>query len=316
MSTTSVFKTTPFDPSFGTIVEPCGGAQLNDLACDEVIRLFKEHGLVLFRGFDVPKAMFEDFGNQFSDDFMTYMGGGYIRKVINDDGDKSIMSVNYYKKGKADDGKQRTFALPLHGEMYYIKRRPVLIWFYCVKPALADGETTVCPGAKLHANLTQATKRLFANQRLKYTRLYKEADWMNRFQTDDLSVVKTFCDENDMLVDIDCEKRTVRTDYLQSATIEHPWSGETIFINNILPVIWQERNGKTTNVVRLEDDSEIPPEVVEEIQEVCAVLTRGIEWNEGELAMVDNRRILHGRNRFDDNVRELFSRMVRTVPWE
>lgn len=310
MNTTNLqIQVSPFDQYFGTIVEPTGDTALADLPRDEMIELYKSAGMLYFRGFNAEVEDFESFSNRFTTDFMDYQGGGYKRRVINEAGDKSIMSVNY-DIGKSTQG---MFALPLHGEMYYVKNRPAAIWFYCVVPAAQDGETTVCEGSQIYEELSESTKRLFAEKQLKYIRYYDEADWVKRFQTTDLSEVRKFCDENDYLVKIDHDQRTVYTEYLHPATITHKYTGRTIFINNILPVVWQERNGKTTNVVRLEDGSEIPEDVIAEIQGVVNRLIRKIPWRAGDIALIDNARILHGRAKFQDDNRELFSRMVRSV---
>lgn len=301
----------PFDDTFGAILESETEANLSELDRDEVIRCFKESGLLLFRGFNASADDFEAFSNRFSEDFMDYKGGGYHRKIINAAGDQSILSVNYYIGSE----KQSTFALPLHGEMYYLNERPVVMWFYCVRPALKDGETTVCDGAALYQGLSAATKQFFAAQRLKYIRYYDPADWQKRFLTDDLHGVEEFCRRNGQTCQVDYEKGTLLTEYLYPATVTHRWTGKTIFINNILPVVWQERNGKETNIVRMEDGTKVPDDVVAEIDEVSRVLTRNISWKSGEVAMLDNAWVLHGRRRFDDDQRELYSRMVKSVAW-
>lgn len=304
-------KHRPFTPELGACVEPTDERGLMELDEGSVIELFKGHGLLHFRGFGADPEAFEEFSGRFSDDFMTYMGGGYFRRTINESGDRSIMSVNYYL-GRPQ---QATFELPIHGEMYYLDQRPVVIWFYCVEPAVEGGETSVVDGAALYAELEESTKRLFAEKRLLYIRHYEEADWKKRFQTEDLDVVRAFCEEQGQRFRADEERGTVDTEYLHPATIESRWGGQTVFINNILPVIWQERHGRDTNLVRLEGGDPIPAEVIEEIEEGCRRLRKLVPWERGELVMLDNTRVLHGRQSFDDDVRQIYSRMVRSVSW-
>ena len=265
-----------------------------------------------FRGFPNSPETFEKFTTSFGGDFMTYMGGGYKRRTINEGGDKSIMSVNYYLGSE----EQSKFSLPLHGEMYYIKRRPELMWFYCVCPAESEGETTVCDGEAILAGLKPSTRDLFANQRLRYIRYYPDGEWQKRFQTDDLDAIEEFAHANDMSIKIDKTARTVHTEYYYPAVVEGKWSGAPAFINNILPVVWQEVAGKKDdNIVRLEDGSKIPDEVVAELQQVSDSLTRLIEWQPADIAMVDNTRVLHGRRAFSDERRQIYSRMVRELAW-
>lgn len=304
-------KITPFDEHFGTIVEASGPVELADLDRDEMIQLFKKSGLLYFRGFHASVEQFDEFTSRFSTDFMSLVGGGYKRRVINEDGDKSIQSVNY------DVGleHQGLFPLPLHGEQYYLEHRPVMLWFYCVCPAAEDGETTVCDGYQLYAGLSDEVRNLFEKQRIKYIRVYYPADWQKRFQTDSLDVVEQFCRDNDMELQIDRAQGIVYTETLYPASTTCPYTGRPVFINSMLPVLWQEGNGKVTSLVRLEDGSKIPDAVVKEITEVAARWTRNIPWQKGDLALVDNRRVMHGRNSFKDNARELYSRMVRSIDW-
>jgi alpha-ketoglutarate-dependent taurine dioxygenase len=242
------------------------------------------------------------------------MGGGYKRRPASDRTDPSIMSVNYYLNEK-EPNVQNTFPLPMHGEMYYMMNRPILIWFCCSRPALSGGETTVCDGAEVWKSLRPATKTLFETQRLKYLRWYTKADWQSRFQTDDITEVEHFCHENDQSVTVDRQAQTVTTEYLYPAVITSRWGGHRVFINNIGPVTDQEQKGQTKNLVRLEDGSKIPDEVLREINQVIGDLTRGIAWKRGDFAVVDNTRVLHGRAAFQDNQREIFSRMTRSIDW-
>jgi alpha-ketoglutarate-dependent taurine dioxygenase len=291
-------------------VEASPGERANDLDRDRIIELIKSSGVVFFKGFRCDTADFEAFTNRFSNDFMNYKGGRYFRRAVNDDG--TITSVAYHLQG--DDKEQDTFPLPMHGEMYYLEHRPVLIWFFCAHPALKDGETTVADGAELYRQLGESTRKLFAAQRLKYIRFYPEQEWKIRFQSSDLDEAAEFCRQNGMRVIVDRQAKTLTTEYLHPAVITSRWHGHTVFINNILPVTLQERHGvKGDNLVRLEDGSKIPPEVVSEIETCCERLTRCIPWQAGDFAVVDNTRVLHGRRRFNDNVREIYSRMVRSV---
>ena len=94
------------------------------------------------------------------------------------------------------------------------------------------------------------------------------------------------------------------------------WLRRRAFCNSVLIGLWQERELKrTTTFVRLEDDSEIPEDVIAELEEVSAGLTLAIPWQAGDTAIVDNARMLHGRREFTDDQREVYARMCRSVDW-
>lgn len=306
-------KTASICQEFGTKIVATDTRNIFELPPESIIGRFKQSGVILFRGFDTDAEIFEQFTNLFGTDFMHYIGGAQVRKIINEGGDRTISSVNFFVD--AEKQQKRTFQLPLHGEMFYTKTRPTLVWFYCAAPPLQDGETTVCDGVQVYQELSQATKNLFKNKRIKYIRRYPEGEWQGRFQTDDLSAVEKFCQESDLHLKIDEETRSLITEYVYPAFVKTRWGGEDAFVNSILIVEWQEAAGSTDSIVRLEDDSKIPNDVLLELKEVTERLTQLISWQSGDILMIDNTRMLHGRRAFFDQQRELYTRMCRTVAW-
>ncbi|CAN1208847.1 TauD/TfdA family dioxygenase [Tumidithrix helvetica PCC 7403] len=304
-------KTSSLFDSFGTLISNDDDSSITDLNSQEILDLFKLSKLLVFRGFAKDTDQFQQFTSLFCSDFITYMGGGYQRKTINPEGDKTLLSVNYYFGAQT----QKTFPLPLHGEMYYLRNRPAALWFYCVVPASSQGETMVCDGSQLYDALSSSTKKLFQDRRLRYIRYYPNGEWQNRFQSDNLDEVVQFCLDNEMEVVVNSAEQTLKTEYFHSATINDLWSDRPVFINNILPVTSSEEHGITTNIVRLEDGSKIPDEVIQEIRETSDRLTKLIAWQATDIALIDNARVLHGRRAFTDTNREICLRMSKTINW-
>jgi len=302
---------TPMDKDFGSILEASPGEKVTDIDRDAVIALIKERGTVLFRGFGASRNDFDTFTDVISDDYMNYKGGGYIRKVVGEDDGKALLSTRY------DHGreKQMTFGLPLHGEMYYIDHRPVLLWFFCVKPADKDGQTTACDGAEIYKRLPQQWKDLLHAKQLMYSRTYRDGEWQKIYQTEDIAEARAFCAENGLTTTFDDEK-TLRTKYLIPAVITTRWGGHTAYINNLLPVIMQQKMGRgDTSTVSFEDGSEVPDALSAEVERIQNELTIDLNWTAGDFALVDNSRALHGRRAFEDTEREVYLRMVRSAPF-
>lgn len=309
-TTTTPFRVESLFDTFGAVLTPDGDGALLNLSRDAVLSLFKQHGALLFRGFAPDLEVYQAFSDLFCAEFITYMGGGYQRQVINTEGDQTILSVNYY----LGHNQQRTFGLPLHGEMYYIDHRPDVMFFYCVRPASRDGETTVADAAQLYQALTPQTQSCFHRQRLKYIRSYQRQDWQARFLTDDIAVVKQFCHDNGLRITLHTDD-SIDTEYVFPGVMQPSRSDRPVFINNLLPVIWQEEHGSTNNIVRWEDGSQISADIIEETQAAAERCTRLVAWQPQEILMVDNTRVLHGRRAFDDNHREIYTRMGRSILW-
>ena len=294
-------KTTPISQELGTIILGTDDSDILNLDRQDIIECFKSSSLLLFRGFEVDTDKFKAFTELLSTNFVSYVGGAYSREMIK--GDKTLLSVT--------GGKQH-FAVPLHGEMYYRKQKPEILWFYCASPALKDGETTACDGIAIYNELSDATRSLFQDKRLKYIRTYPTGVWQKIYQTDDIKTLEQLCTENDMQLQVnpDC---SVTTEYIKSAIQPSRCGKYNVFINNILPVVEQESKGSQASIVRLEDDSKIPDEVIDEIKRVTDRLTQLVSWQKGDILMVDNTRLMHGRRSFADEQRDIYVRLCNAA---
>ena len=208
---------------------------------------------------------------------------------------------------------RNSFELPLHGEMYYVKSRPVMLWFFCQKPADNDGETTVCDGAQIYDALSYEFKQLLAEKRLKYVRRYKDGEWQRIYQTDDVDEAIKFCASNGLTAHVE-DGGVFATEFVCPGVIKSCWGEHLVYINNMLPVIWQEQQlGRQTSIVRLEDGSKIPQHLIDEVVAAQQRLIIPMAWQRGDFAALDNTRTMHGRRPFADPTREIFLRMVREV---
>lgn len=291
---------TPITEQLGTLFTPGEAGVMPD--ANEVISEFKERGVVLFRGFDLGKEQFVRYTGALTPDFMDYSGGAYARDAI--DGDDTVLSVT---------GNRQFFGVPFHGEMFYTKLRPTVLWFYCIKPPLTGGETIVCDGVATWEKLSPATRRLFEQREIKYIRNYDSETWRGIYLTDDPEVASRLCAERDTVFEHNPETDSISTEYQCYAANRPLYTRQAAFINNILPVVLQEANGNTHSLVRFADGSHIPPEVIAEIESVTDDLTLPVVWEAGDLVMVDNSRLMHGRNPLQDANREINMRMSGTT---
>jgi alpha-ketoglutarate-dependent taurine dioxygenase len=304
----------PLSESFGSFVKRNGAADLAGLDTAAVIDLFKTRGVLIFRGFDADIAAFERFSDRFTTDWMPYTGGAHERKILNPAGDGTIYSVNFYL-GRTQ---QVMFELPVHADMSYIKHSPVFLFFYCVHPAASGGETAVVDGEAVHRDLSARTRGLLEAQRIVYIRRYPEGDWQTRFGTSDLDEVKRFCDHNDMTLRIEThapDRRTLTTEYAVTAIPETRWGKRRAFRNSIMPVLWQEENGRDNSLVRFEDGSKFPDDLIAELKTVTRKHRQLVAMRRAEVMMVDNTRVLHGRMTFDDPRRDVAIRMAGGTSW-
>lgn len=273
---------------------------------DTIIQLFQSTGAILFRGFDVDREVFKNFTNDYSSSFMPYIGGTLPREAI--DGNETLLSVT---------GNRAKFAIPLHGEMtYYTKSRPSLLWFYCENPPLQDGETNVCDGIAFYQQLSDAAKILFQTKKINFIRTYPDSVWQKVYQTDDFAQLKAICDENGWNVCLNSDG-SITTESIYPAISNTLYGENFAFINNILSILEREaksqaKQAKQIDLIRLEDENNppIPDSVVQEIRQIAERLTLSITWQRGDIMMIDNTRIMHGRNGFSDDQRTILMRLA------
>jgi alpha-ketoglutarate-dependent taurine dioxygenase len=297
----------PLSDKGGVVISGRGSGSIFELDPEQVVDVFTRAGAVLFRDFDLDLDRFNRFSAAFSTEFMTYRGGSYVRRTVNEGKDATLLSTSH----EFGHGVQDMFALPLHGEMYYLGNRPLLLWFYCVVPPAEDGETTICDGSLIFESLRPETRDLLTSRRLRYSRRYPDGEWQKIYGSDDFAEVQDFCRANGLQVRLDRDTGELHTEYMYPAVITSQWGGHRVYINNMLPVLWQESLGRDASIVRFEDGSQIPGEVVEEITAVQQRLVIPVRWQSQDLLMVDNTRFLHGRRAFKDPNREICLRMAR-----
>ena len=221
---------------------------------------------------------------------MDYTGGVFNRRKIN--GDATTLSVNDFNH-----------EIKLHGEMYYQKNIPLMLWFFCAHPSAQGGQTILCDGKQFFNELSQPTKEALTCNKLKYHGHLNEDEWKKRYKTGDINEVKQICKNNDLILKINKDD-SIDLDYVCPAI--HPsTSGEyTIFINSLLPAI-----SMAPDIVSFEDGSKIDDEIIIELNEIADKITIEIKWKKGDILMIDNTRIMHGRRAFSDDKREIYLRL-------
>lgn len=281
-----------------------------------VVARFRQHGVVRMRGFPGEEdfiAFTEAHGQRFSD----YLGGGMRWGALDREaigGNPTLLSVT---------GATQGFGMALHGEMFYLGTRPSILWFYCAGAPAEGGETTTCDGVALFRALSAPTRRFLEEHRTVYRRRLSRQEWATAYQTSDLREVRRICAAQgarvSLLSDGGIETRFVTSPLVRTA------SGATAFVNSLLLVHsveqafesgWVrehldggERPGSPI-VVRLENGERIPDDLVAEVSRAGAELTVDVAWSRGDVLMLDNHRVMHGRRAAKDPARRIFVRMA------
>lgn len=287
-------------------IEASEEKNIYDFSTDEIYERLKEKGIVLLRGFDVSTRDFITFSNQFPDTFLPYQGGSVRPNV---DGDPTAIIIT------EKDGNHPVY---FHGEQYYQKIHATTFWMYAFVPPVADGATLLCDGRELYARLPEEVKQLFMDKKIKYSRCFPHAKWQKIYQVTSEEELEPILNKQAISYFID-EESNLHTTYITEAIQQEKWANSPIFINNALEILedmqemhprYNLEKTKETICVTFEDDTEIPREVIEQIQQIIAEIKMAVKWQKNDILIFDNTRILHAREGFpEDSRRELVSRL-------
>jgi alpha-ketoglutarate-dependent taurine dioxygenase len=269
------------------------------VSADAVLQRFLQDGYAVLRCEDSDLSGFRAFSERFGQCFVSGQGGGnHGRTPIGADG--TIFSAT---------GAEHLYAIPLHGERYFTANPPGVLFFYCANPADHGGETLVCDGVRLYQSFPAHLQELFAGQAITYVRQHEPKVWRDIYRTDSLSEVREICRQNGIGVET-YPDGSISTRYTCSA-LKNTHRG-TAFINNLLPFAWREvqEGRRYGSYVCFEDGNPIPKEAVLQIAELGKFHGKAIRWRSGDIAMIDNRFMLHGREHIDDTRRTIYLRMA------
>ncbi|GAA3567728.1 TauD/TfdA family dioxygenase [Amycolatopsis ultiminotia] len=280
---TGLFSVAHLSQHHGLIIEGTGVSALGELPHDEVVDLFVRHGTLLFRGFDATADDFRELVQRFSEKL--YFHQNPNRQTISDDG--AVLLVDAHRN-----------PIPAHSEMSYCPLHPGLQWFYCVRPASSGGATTVYDGVQALELLGAETRRLFEERRLTW-RLpfptgpeHQERVFGTRDRTE---LEKLFAEYRDFEYRFD-DEGNLDWSYTVSAIPQAPYTDSRTLCNSYLG---------SGAVVAFEDGSPVPQHCRWDALDATEQVAVDIEWQPGDIAMIDNKRVMHGRRAFEDPERRV-----------
>jgi len=287
--------------SRAVLVKGAPGESLSGLDRAEVIRLFKERGLLLFRDFEVNSSLFCKFTQLYGESFGRI--GGTLRASAGEAG--SLFEVT---EGDGD--------LDFHAELGHSPSRPDIIWFWCLQPAETGGETRLLDGSEFPDQLTRAERDCFGRNRLKYSHRMPEIMWKSFFGVETREDCATYLSRAEGVRDVSFNGQGVLTfKYLVPAIRKTKFGGLDAFANSILiltrkyeevesgrPLVFSADGSADapsfSMSVAFEDGSEIPRPLLERVREITERLSFSHELGHNEILMLDNTRFSHARRGF------------------
>ena len=275
--------------------------QLTDWVTTNLDRLkgdLATEGAILFRGFPVTSpAQFDTFTAAFG-----YGDFTYAESLSN------AVRINLTPRVFTANEAPPDVEIFLHHEMAQTPVYPQKLFFYCQSAAQSGGATPICRSDHLYQALAGEDPDLaakFAALGLKYTTHMPAADDLasgqGRSWHSTLSV-ETAAQAEARLGELGYTWVWQADGSLEATTPALPAvrqlnDGRQTFFNQVIAVHrgWKPRVGSNRPAMTFGNNEPIPDAALEKIVALSEKFTVPLDWQDGDIALIDNYRVMHGR---------------------
>lgn len=201
-------------------------------------------------------------------------------------------------------------SIPLHCENAYQDVWPSHLLFYCERPADHGGQTPVADVAAISRAIPRCIADEFRRKKLRYVRNYRaglDLSWQTVFQTEHRAELEAYCRTHGLSWTW-IGSSDLRTEQICDAMVEHPRTGEPLWFNQA-HLFHMSSLDEATRAALLSlyapeelprhvtygDGSEIDPDALAEVRRIFEAHARAFDWRAGDVLLVDNLRVAHGR---------------------
>lgn len=280
------------DPAPGRpYIKVQAGTDTDPLSVDHarLFDVYRQHGAVLLRGFDLDLTRFRALTDQWCSS--SVFNESPDRQLL--DAEHNVQSVN----GGLD-------AFPLHPELSREPWKPDVCFFACLSAPARGGETTICDGTALARALPGDVRDGLARHRLLYIQVATPQTlqyWLGDDRPDDARLARP--PEH-------CPYRFIRTPrgivraFTRPALHRPMFSTDAAFGNFLL---FANDYLKRKGFPVLETGQPVPDVWLDAVRTAAEPLTVPIQWQKGDVIILDNSRFMHGRRRITDSADRLIA---------
>lgn len=284
----------------GLIITSLNEGDVTHLLPQYLLTQLAEHGYIVLRGF------------QHSIDHFSRLVCKSSTRISLD----PARSFNGNTAQKVDAGYDK---VGLHCENGNSPFLPDLCWFYCQKAPEKGSQTTVCDGKLVYQYLDTTARAAFSSQDIIYSRRVEENKWKTfvyhslASQQTPLSRVEDVRLEH--LLSLVARTPGTHITLNDDGTIYYQFQTSAILASRINPhethnfanSIFGPSNNYEKPVITFANGQIIPNELLAEVSEVCDRFTYDVGWQHGDIVLIDNTRVMHGRRQIEDKSRTIFN---------
>lgn len=263
--------------------------QLSDLDVEWILQELSQNGYCLLRGYQPTVESFSELINKLCGT-VTY---------------DPARALSHDSVQKVDAGVD---AIGLHIENGNTPRVPNILGFFCNKAARLGSQTTLCDGVELLDALSQEIKKLFVNP-ITVSRNLSKQQWTSYIAQEhpDLKGADqvTHRHLHEMLSLYPGHSAEINTDgsinyeLNVDAIRTSPLCDKPAFANAILGPSFNYN----TPQYRLSNNKSVTSALSNQLEVLAEECTQEINWQDGDILLIDNWRVMHGRRAIKDAVR-------------
>ena len=264
----------------------------------------EEHGAIIFKDFPVKTAEdFDQFVSTFNYDTFTY-----------EESLSNAVRINKTNKIFTANEAPREVEIFLHHEMAQTPTYPKNIFFFCKSASETGGETPLCRSDQLYEALLKEDKTLiesFEKFGVIYNSIMSSGDELISGQGRSWQKTLGVSSKNDAeakLSELGYSWNWIEGDNLSVTTkplkaTKELENGKKSFFNQVIAASlgWKKSSKNQIAPVRFGNDQEIDQSAIEHISELAQSLTLLRSWQDNDILLIDNYRVMHGRKPFSGN---------------
>ena len=264
----------------------------------------EEHGAIIFKDLPVKTAEdFDQFVSTFNYDTFTY-----------EESLSNAVRINKTNKVFTANEAPREVEIFLHHEMAQTPTYPKNIFFFCKSASETGGETPLCRSDQLYEELLKEDKTLiesFEKFGVIYNSIMSSGDELISGQGRSWQKTLGVSTKNDAeakLSELGYSWDWIEGDNLSVTTkplkaTKELENGKKSFFNQVIAASlgWKKSSKNQIVPVRFGNNQEIDQSAIEHISELAQSLTLLRSWQDNDILLIDNYRVMHGRKPFSGN---------------
>jgi hypothetical protein len=259
------------------------------------------HGAVLIRGVEIDSLQkFQHALTPLANDFINYIDGFSPRTKL---------SAHVYTSTEYDSD----FKITLHNELSFSAVWPSKLFFCCILPAQQGGETPIADGRRIVKKMPPHLLEEFESKGVRYVRNLHAGggagpSWQETYETSDKMEVERITSERNIELTWKPDGGVKLVQY-RPAVIGHPVTKEKVWFNQVdqfhpvqfskeiydMLMLMHQTEEDLPMYGSFGDGSKISNEVITEIIDVVNSEAVPVAWKTGDLLIVDNALVSHGR---------------------